>query len=531
MACIYHIYAKNDNTIYIGQTNSKIGDDERPLEHFSGVWGRGWGSPGGGLPGNSSYENEKWKKFIRNHSLDEIIIDIYDDETFGIPAKELDRFARDWVTSYRDNSLEMQITRRQGQIDAVRKNQNIKLSNQEKLDLAEILHIYYYKFQLGKDVAAMSMGGQNYTSYNTKTGASLNREMSPEAMKTVIDNQYKTSFQQMQQVFNEKFKYFLNKEKNSISKNIMDQVTKSPDSNLYTIIYENIDKFLSNHLETIINEMQDRFGHLEDGYRISWPKDHTKYIDLGTTDGNVNTLIKIITQKITDQRKKISAAKTPAEAIDIIEKLLSFNLEWGISITSFINIKPLNNVATTQLISNIKQPNHAWDSYIQERLKLKSYHFFRMCANVVKKELQGQLGSTVEETIKKNRIRKHRENNEEESWSIDDGVTVWKIIDVSEGSTFYLKMWDIYKTKYNIKASFVSAAEWPDYCRGMLSVYTKNNGTIYGSQLTQFDVNHNFWEAGEGVVDGVKVVLTYEFSDDTNNAIPTFEGINDIIRY
>jgi len=78
-----------------------------------------------------------------------------------------------------------------------------KYSDQERLNIAEIMHIYYYGTQLGYNVLAMSMGGQNKAMVSTE-GNVLNREMSPSQMRTVIERGSTQAFRDLQKVFTEK---------------------------------------------------------------------------------------------------------------------------------------------------------------------------------------------------------------------------------------------------------------------------------------------------------------------------------------
>ena len=62
MSYIYHIHTKDKSGVYIGQTVQK--GYTRPVEHFrSGYRGRG--------------ENILFQNFLKQHSFDEMIVEIY----------------------------------------------------------------------------------------------------------------------------------------------------------------------------------------------------------------------------------------------------------------------------------------------------------------------------------------------------------------------------------------------------------------------------------------------------------------------
>ena len=77
MSYIYHIHTKDKSGVYIGQTVQK--GYTRPVEHFrSGYRGRG--------------ENILFQNFLKQHSFDEMIVEIYNAPDYGLDPKELDAF-------------------------------------------------------------------------------------------------------------------------------------------------------------------------------------------------------------------------------------------------------------------------------------------------------------------------------------------------------------------------------------------------------------------------------------------------------
>lgn len=516
MNYIYHIYAGEDkSTLYIGQSSKKDSGYTRALQHFSGAWGRSKGWVDNDLFGNTAYENPKFQEFMLSHALDEMTVEIYDDAYFGIPKKDFERFATKWITTY-NSTLDVRQQQREDSATKYTIKNTTKYSDNERLNIAEIMHIYYYGIQMGCKVLAMSMGGQNYATLSTE-GNILNREMSPEQMQTVIERGSTESFQKLQEVFTKELENELEKSKqdDNLYEALSHSFIKTRNSSNKSLTKKSfstiIDQWLSRHLKTIIHKMQ-KVSHTADGFRIQWPKDYTKMAEVGTTNGTVNSLIQAITIALSDNKNKLNAALAKGwdNLMELIENIIEQKVAVGIGIANLIKIKPLSETTKVTIVSKIKNGKIiTGEESVTNTLKHISYNFFRRCANIAKSEISATLGSTVEDIVLNNHFRKTIKSDNEDK-------TFYKIV---SAETFYNKIREIYK-EFGIKAHFMNINEWPNFCRGMLTVYTKNNGTVVGGPLEMYNVEGMFLGTlGSYEYEDKIIIPAYEFTLKTYNFV------------
>ena len=151
-SAIYHIEV--GPYIYIGQTKQltkpkDTGGDtiagNRVLQHFSGTY-------------NSA--EPKFRELIQKYPLSKFKITIYREPNYGIPEDVYNDFSSMWYVQGDGKS--------------------------NKLDIAEILHIYYYQRRPDKTVINQEFGGQAWQ-WTTQTGAILDKTSTVDSAVSVLD--------------------------------------------------------------------------------------------------------------------------------------------------------------------------------------------------------------------------------------------------------------------------------------------------------------------------------------------------------
>ena len=341
---IYHIHAGDGSGIYIGQTT--VGGYERPLAHMVGVY-------------RAPNENPRFEAFLKKHSTDELIFDIYYAPDFGVPKEDLDRFIKEWMQDsavYKTTSKQEEYWEGELYNEAVN---NVKI----RLNAAEILHTYYFN-SVDKSygtVCALSAGGQQEVLLS-REGITLSRDLSPDQISQIISStgSSRKSLGKIQQIFDEKFSY-LAKRYNLYSKCFsvwvrasLTKNTRKTASQSANQIQRILKDFFTEHLQTIIREIQNELegGHTIDGYRLSLPKGHALTFETDEGKQAVSSASQVIYNYIQYHYKNIEKRMEKEDPILVLQD--AFEQAFShISIQSFIKFNVNTDFQSAAPVSSI----------------------------------------------------------------------------------------------------------------------------------------------------------------------------------
>jgi len=505
---IYYISSnKTPNIMYIGQSMGNDGRYARVLSHFSGLYHYNKNGAYVNTQGNAILEGTPLVDWLKGITLDSVEVQIFEGPDFGIPQNVWIEFWSQWATSpnFKDKLPGNLVEQKQQALDIFN-----KLNDEQKLNAAEIIHIYNAK-KHGQILVQTQMGGQNLNLFKRGSNIVLNREMSPTQMQTLLDA-HTGSIEKMQQIFDEMFhKYVLNNplyiERISDAKIWTSLESKNTSSAGYKMLRSITDDFLQepqygsvSRLDAILNEVADECGH-ENYFRVSWgeklPENRRPTFYRQKRNDSYDTLIDALTSQLKSKAKTINQNKNDKDISTILKDLIE-NGQINVSVGTIMDIKLL-------ISYNGLSSFNATGSFIDisSNLKMMSYYYFAHWAQQYFNE----------NTFSWGRSR----------WSDSEGNRYARI----NGKLCINYIWLKYQEEGIINGYTENYETFrTTFGRQMLTLYTKNRGSISGNPLVMeevFNLNDttDIRKAGVfdvpniGIEDGKIVYLAYFFSDAT----------------
>lgn len=442
MGYIYHIFSKTEpTTMYIGQSSHEQfsvkekskdltvnAESNRVLQHFSGLY-------------DNKTESAEFNAWLKRNKLSDVRIRIYDSTVnYGIDDRFFNQFFSIWRPANQEANVHVTIDQEglfQYESDSKNKtkivrqnkfkhNQNFthdKILSRYKLDVAEILHIYYYKSK-GYTLLNRQMGGQQGR-WVGSDGLVMNREMTIDDVyqmissdRTIIKNIQATFEREFREEWkNKSFKLFTK----PLTQYVIDNISYYANHGMKQEYVEEIKKVASQHLGnlvyTILPQIQNTLQHK--GVNLTavlTPLTQGLY----KKDQNINNLFKhwnilsIIVAAVAKgikkslEDKKINYAKeilNIAKASQNIQRSLESQIgtivqgissqirKWDISYANFFTIKfKASNDNKSTLIPKwdslkIKNPNKTALSLYQDSFKRMSYAYFSKIARAAASEV------------------------------------------------------------------------------------------------------------------------------------------------
>ena len=513
MACIYRIYAETDTSkVYVGQTmgdptitavkRTATGRMERPLNHFSGLYGRS----------AEARENPMFFEYMLKNPLNKFVIEIYGPENnFGL-GDILDKFLEEWHPGEWNASDKKDFyysTRdlSSGKISIDMHNSDASVRGkarrtmEEYVNAAEILHNYIATVHEGKTCLSYQIGGQN-ESWISNTGKVLNQTMSIPTGIRVIDAD-RRDLEKLQKNFEDEMedrlttttingKTFIKassevllKKTNIINKAAQgkaDEFVFTPEAkkeitNLFV-------QYILQGLKDIYNGRGRHFNlesfttnvNFKNMFSASIEKWQASFAN--ETKGSFN-IVNLIIQHLTTKSiaTQIKTSKNPAKEIkDVLNKQVINIMIPQMSVESFISIIPPESEGYAhknwslqgqpQSINKAKDKNNIY----AKSLKRMAYLFFGRVYEQAIKMLP------EEPTVYSKRIV---EDKEIPFHYWHDNLMYNRITTQPRLSTVLKSLFEQIGYQYAID-------NWDEYEREMLTLYTQKNGTPYGAVNGRF---------------------------------------------
>lgn len=499
--CIYYIWDRDNPSVkYIGQ--HKHTSIERALEHFSGLYhfnkdGQYFTSKGG-----SVREGVGFVDWLHNVTLSNVVIEIFEAPYYGIPVDVWHSFWSQWSTSKQHKNTPIKTTFDE---NGVQINIEQDLPQVSFRNAAEILHIYY-ALKNGNTLLQAQMGGQNEGLFHKTKTIVLNRDMTPQQMVNLIDAR-PASIESFQKAFDKSFtkNVLRNKEYINIIKTINWTNTTT---DIFFELKQKTSEFLltgtgQTILERIIRSVQDDTGSHSKYMRLSYPKGHDKVFDIRTKDDknfksfvnaianhlkrNAKTFARILMLPKKEQNKELNKFFTELKGYVSVGTLLDIS-----------NIVTFNGLPPCHIGSGIDKSAEAANS-----LRRMSYYYFKNFADEYFREYNGK------ETFKGTFLG---ENNQK-----------YKRIEIRHCESY---IWEKYKEQKINNKYTKSYNKWHEFALPMLTLYTKNNGSLYEGDMEFIEgardrdgvVEVAFLGAFKGIVEdeqGYIYLPAYTFSQDT----------------
>lgn len=497
---IYYIWdSKNPFVKYIGQTKNNT--LERPLEHFSGLYhfnkdGEYFTSKGGSVK-----EGAGFVEWLHNVTLSDVEIEIFEAPYYGIPVEIWHAFWSQWSTSKQHRNTPVKTTFDENGIQI---NIEQDLPQTSYRNAAEILHIYY-AVKNGNTLLQAQMGGQNENLYHKSRHIVLNRDMTPQQMVNLIDAN-PASIESFQKAFDKSFSKNINKKEYIKILTNLDWTKKYKD--LFFELKKKTSEFLLTGkglsiLENIIREVQDKTGSHAKYMRLSYPKGHADKFSIRVKDDkNFVSFVNAITNNIIINKKLfvdillLEPKKQKAKFQEMLNKI-----KGDVSVGTLLNIS--NIITFNGLPACVMNKGKDKSVEAANHLRRMSYYYFKNFADEYFRIYSGQ------ETFKGTFLG---ENN-----------LKYKRIEIRHCELY---IWEKYKEQKINNIYTKNYNMWHKFAVSMLTLYTKNNGSLYdgemefikGSREKDGSIETVFLGAFKGVIEdkqGFLYLPAYTFTQDT----------------